>query len=111
MSYRRGDVLYGADPFKGEDDSRPWVVISNDSHPFHGAQYIVLGLTTKTWHNGLRSIDDDDWLDGGTPEPSSIIPWSVETLEHADVDFWQGRLARPLIDDCVDILVDYLQAD
>lgn len=108
MTYGRGDVVYGADPFKGEDYSRPWVIINNDAHPFHGDQYIVIGLTTKTWHDDLLSIDDEAWLDGGTPEPSKIIPWSVETLEHPDVDFWQGRLAVSVIDEAVDRLVGYL---
>lgn len=68
--------------------------ISNDTHPFHGEQYIVLGLTTKSWHDGLIGIDDKSWLDGGTPEPSRIIPWSVETLEHSDVDSGRAGWTR-----------------
>lgn len=34
----RCDVCYGADPFEGADYARPWVIISNESHPFQGEQ-------------------------------------------------------------------------
>lgn len=47
--YQRGDVVYGADPYKGDDAARPWLVLSNhEGRPFHGEQYITLSLTTKT---------------------------------------------------------------
>lgn len=108
MKYERCDVVYGADPFKGEHSSRPWLVISNDTHPFHGDQYIVLALTTKTWHQEFIPIAADDWVDGGTPKSSSVIPWSVETIEQADIDFWQGTLAESLVTEAVSTLASYV---
>jgi mRNA interferase MazF len=37
LIFERGDVVYGADPFKGEEDARPWLILSNhEGHPFHG---------------------------------------------------------------------------
>jgi mRNA-degrading endonuclease toxin of MazEF toxin-antitoxin module len=27
--FERGDVVYGDDPFKGEEDARPWLILSN----------------------------------------------------------------------------------
>ena len=27
--FERGDVVYGADPFKSEGDARPWLILSN----------------------------------------------------------------------------------
>lgn len=51
--YGPGDVVFGADPNKGDEAERPWIIISNhDGQPFHGDQYIALTLTTKSW---LRS--------------------------------------------------------
>ena len=48
--FKRGDVVYGEDPFKGAGDSRPWLILSNhEGRPFHGEQYIALTLTTKSW--------------------------------------------------------------
>jgi mRNA-degrading endonuclease toxin of MazEF toxin-antitoxin module len=97
MSFDRCDVVYGADPFKGEDYARPWLVISNETHPFHGEQYVVLALTTRTWHDGLVEIADDEWIEGGTPRSSRVVPWSVETLDHGEVDHWQGTLESPVV--------------
>ena len=52
--FERGDVVYGADPFKSTGAGRPWLVLSNsEGHPFHGEQYIALTLTSKSWMNGL----------------------------------------------------------
>ena len=65
MSLARGTIVYGDDPFKGEAASRPWVVISSPTMPFHGEQYIVLTLTTKTWYEERILIDDSDIVDEG----------------------------------------------
>ena len=101
MRIERGDVVYGADPFKSGNTARPWLVISNKTHPFDGEQYIVLALTTRTWHDGLIELRDTSWIEGGTPRSSSIIPWSIETLDHADGDHWQGTLDSEIVNDAV----------
>lgn len=47
--FERGDVVYGDDPFKGDEDARPWLILSNhEERPFHGEQYIALTLTSKS---------------------------------------------------------------
>nr|WP_165396994.1 hypothetical protein [Natrinema hispanicum] len=39
--FERGDVVYGDDPFKGDEDARPWLILSNhEERPFYGEQYI-----------------------------------------------------------------------
>jgi len=51
--FERGDVVYGDDPFKGGEDARPRLILSNhEGHPFHGDQYIALTLTSKSWMDG-----------------------------------------------------------
>ncbi len=108
MRYERGDVAYGVDPFKGTDAARPWLIISTDLHPFHGEQYIAVTLTTKTWYDERIALSKRDWIEGGTPNESSIVPWSVISIDHADLDFWQGRLRSSVVDDAVDSLTQYL---
>lgn len=108
--FERGDVVYGEDPFKGEEAARPWLILSNHrNRPFHGEQYIALTLTTKTWMEGLIEIPEASWIRGGTPADSRIVPWGVQSLNHEDIDFWQGRLDSELVDNAVTILVDELQ--
>jgi hypothetical protein len=108
--YEPGDVVYGADPYKGDSAARPWLLVSNHaSQPFHGEQYIGLSLTTKTWYDGLIDIDDDAWIHGGTPDESRLIPWAVQSIGRADIDHWQGRLADDVVETAIEALTAYLQ--
>jgi mRNA-degrading endonuclease toxin of MazEF toxin-antitoxin module len=108
--FERGDVVYGDDPFKRSEDARPWLVLSNhQGRPFHGEQYIALTLTSKSWMAGLIEIPEGSWLQGGTPVKSRIVPWGVQSIDHEDIDFWQGRLENDLVDTAVAALVDELQ--
>lgn len=108
--FEHGDVVYGDDPFKGEEDARPWVILSNhDGRPFHGEQYIALTLTSKSWMDGLIEIPETSWIRGGTPDESRIVPWGVQSIDQEEIDFWQGRLESDLVKKAVAALVDELQ--
>jgi mRNA-degrading endonuclease toxin of MazEF toxin-antitoxin module len=108
--FERGDVVYGDDPFKGEERARPWLVLSNhEGRPLHGEQYITLTLTSKSWMEGLIEIPEERWIRGGTPAESRIVPWSVQSIDRVDIDFWQGRLESALVDEAVAALVEELQ--
>lgn len=55
--FERGDIVCGDDPFKGEEDARPWLILSNhEGRPFHGEQCIALTLTSKSWMDGLIDV-------------------------------------------------------
>lgn len=109
-TFERGDVVYGADPFDGGGDARPWLVLSNhEGRPFHGDQYIAVTLTTKSWMDGLIAIPVESWLRGATPDESRVVPWGVQSIDHQDIDFWQGRLDGGLVDEVVAALVEELQ--
>ncbi|SDK12104.1 hypothetical protein SAMN05216226_1203 [Halovenus aranensis] len=108
--FERGDVVYGDDPFKGEEDARPWLILSNhEGRPFHGEQYIALTLTSKSWLDGLIDIPEESWLCGGTPDESQVVTWGVQSIGQEDIDFWQGRLADELVDNVTNALVDELR--
>jgi len=108
--FERGDVVYGDDPFKGQEAARPWLVLSNhEGRPFYGDQYIVLTLTSKSWMEGLIDIPEESWLRGGIPEVSRIVPWGVQSIDSDDIDFWQGRLGDDLVEKAVTGLVDELR--
>lgn len=109
-TYVPGDVVYGADPYKGDEDARPWLVISNHiGQPFHGEQYIALSLTTRTWLEELIEIGETDWIYGGTPEDSRIIPWAIQSIGHDDIDYWQGRIADDLLNVATESFIRYLR--
>ena len=107
--YEPGDVVYGGDPFKGEDGAHPWLVVSNhENRPFHGEQYIALTLTTRSWMDDLIEIPEEAWLRGGTPRRSRIVPWGIQSLDADDVERWQGTIERQLLKRAVDAFVDEL---
>ena len=109
--FERGDVVYGDDPFKGEEDARPWLILANhEGRPFYGEQYIALTLTSKSWMDGLIDIPRENWLRGGVPNVSRIVPWGVQSIDHDDIDFWQGRLDGDLVDEAVVALVEELHS-
>ena len=108
--YEPGDVVFGDDPFKGEVAARPWLVVTNhEGRPFHGDQYVALTLTTRSWLDGLVEIPDEAWVRGGTPEPSRVVPWGVQSLDADDVDRWQGTVESWVVTDAVDELVEKLR--
>jgi mRNA interferase MazF len=111
--FERDDVVYGDDPFKGERDARPWIILSNhEGRPFHGDQYIALTLTSKSWMDGLIDIPGESWLRGGIPDESRIVLWGVQSIVREDIDFWQGRLDSDLWESLiVAIIVDLLDRD
>lgn len=108
--FERGDVVYGDDPFKAEEDARPWLILSNhEGRPFHGEQYIVLTLTSKSWMDGLIDIPEESWLRGGAPDQSRVVPWGVQSISREDIDFWLGRLAVDVVDNATIALVSELR--
>ena len=48
--------------------------------------------------DGLIEIQEESWRRGGTPSKGRIAPWGVQSIDHEDIDFWQGRLDSDLVD-------------
>jgi len=109
MSWERGDVVVATDPFRDDESAgRPFLVVSTDETPFHGEQYIALALTTRTWHDERIPLEDAHWMDGGAPESSSIMPWSVNAVRTEWVNYRQGTLHEDVVDRAVERVVTYL---
>jgi mRNA interferase MazF len=76
--FERGDVVYGDDPFKGEENARPWIILSNhEGRPFYGDQYISLTLTSKSWMDGLIEIPETSWIRGGTSTSGKAVSTAI----------------------------------
>ncbi|TMT80433.1 type II toxin-antitoxin system PemK/MazF family toxin [Haloterrigena sp. H1] len=143
MEFERGDVVWGVDPFKQDSDldsessrddggvaPRPWLIISTDSVPFHPEQYLCLTLTTRTWHDESTPLSAESWVEGGAPERSSIMPWSISAIQHrfldttgdlvarldsipdddVPADGYQGQLTKEVTAEATQQVVNYLEA-
>lgn len=109
MKYERGDVVEAGDPFDEEKPSQPFVIVNTAAHPFDGEQYIAVTLTTRTWYEETVPLSEDDFLDGGLPKRSYLVPWGVVSLSHDDILDWFGRVANSPIDETIDQLSRYLR--
>ena len=107
MSYERGEVGWGPDPFKSTEAPRPWLICNNDDHPFGDEEYVTVTLTT-TPHDETVPITDEDWVDGGMPRQSYASPWSVASPKHAALVRRQGRLRESFVQRVVAELESYL---
>jgi len=110
MKYDRGDVVFGVDPFDNGKNARPWLIVSDDSHPFYGEQYVALTLTSKTWYDDGFALRDRDWIRGGMPENSKVMTWGFGSPSHDDLDRdrWQGTLEATVVDSCVERAMGYI---
>ena len=75
--YDRGSVVVASDPF-GNTPRRPYLVLSNKTHPFAGEQYIAIGITTKEYDESIPLAGT--FLEGGLNHESFLSPWAVVSL-------------------------------
>lgn len=113
--YGVGDVVWTVDPFKlGGDVSRMFAIVTTETQPFRGKQFVGVTLTT-TDHWISHPLSDKHWELGGTPEPTWILPLSIHSprtsqiqapLDYDNIsDPWQGRLTEDFMNKVVDEIV------
>jgi hypothetical protein len=96
MKYSQGEVWWGPAPHKSNSAYRPWLVISDDTHPFASEESIVVALTTQQHPAGI-AVREDDWISGGADKDPFISPWYVTNMKHRDIDNLQGVLSDSII--------------
>jgi mRNA-degrading endonuclease toxin of MazEF toxin-antitoxin module len=94
--YERGDVVWHPAPFR--DGGRPFVILSDDGHPFYGEEYVVIGVTTTERERAV-ALTPDTWSEGEAPKSSWASPWYVLTVKHATISDRLGRLTNEATDD------------
>lgn len=97
-TFERGDVAWHPAPSKDDPDAgRPFVVLSDDRHPFDGEEYLVAALTTVPRPEALP-VAETEWVNGGTPRDSYVSPWYVMSLKRANFDAGIGTLRETTVD-------------
>ena len=109
MQSEQGDVVRSVDPFKlGENSQRPWLIVSNDSHPFGEEQFVAVAVSTKEYEDSI-ALEPDVWSVGGVPQRSFVSPWAVHSPRIEDLVAWQGCVTDEFVSDVVTALETYLQ--
>lgn len=105
----RGHVLWAADPF--EIDSaveRPLIVLSNDTHPFHGEQWIAAAVSTTPRPQALE-ITDESWAHGTLPQRSHAYPWAVISPRIEHIDYVIGSVTDTFVAEVVTEVSRYIE--
>lgn len=105
-AYTRGAVVKGPD-LLGDHDSRPYVCLSDGSHPFHDEEALYAAVTT-TRRAVAIPLGDDDFASGDLPRESYVNPWTVVVIRHADIEKEEGRLVETTTEKIAEEAAGYL---
>ena len=106
----RGTVLWASDPFKPDSGAeRPLVVLSDDTHPFHGEQWIAVAVSTTARRRALE-LTEDDWTAGSLPQRSYAYPWAVLSPRLEQADYVLGNTADEFVNELTDEVQGYISA-
>lgn len=107
--FERGHVVLAPDPFEtDEETTRPWVIVNDESHPFDKKQYIVMGLTTRTWYDERIPLEADDYRHRAAPRDSAIVPHAIASLKPVLMTDYICRIRDEPLDRAVESLTQYL---
>lgn len=84
------------------------MIVDNEDQPFHGEQYVVMGLTTRTWYEERIPLTEEDYVDRKAPKDSSIVPHSVLSVQPEMITDYVCEVRKGKVDEGVDKLVEYL---
>lgn len=90
-AFQRGNVVWHPAPFKSQPSERPFLILSDTTHPFHGSEYAVVGLT-RTDRPQAVELDRTAWELGDPGEESYASPWYVFTIKHDNIIRPKGAL-------------------
>jgi mRNA-degrading endonuclease toxin of MazEF toxin-antitoxin module len=107
MKVSRGDVIIGPD-FIGGNNRRPFVVISNENHPFSSEECLVVLITTTERQESI-SLPEEKFKQGELPKESYASPWTVTTLKTSAVQEKIGKLNSDTLREISDQVTTYIQ--
>lgn len=101
MAHSQGAVVVGTDPFGG-NQTRPYLVLSNSTHPFHGEEYLA-ALVTTTERNTAVPLAGE-YVEGRLPYESYVNPWNLLTLKNTAVEKRVAQASDTVVATTVDEL-------
>lgn len=105
MAHSQGAVVVGTDPFGG-NQARPYLVLSNSTHPFHGEEYLAALVTTTRRDTTVPLAGE--YVEGQLPYESYVNPWNLLTLKDTAVGKRVAQASDTVITTTVDELTGYV---
>ncbi len=109
MNLEQGDVVIGPD-FIGGNRRRPFIVISNNEHPFSQEEYLVV-LVTTTEREEAIPLPEEKFLEGKLPKKSFASPWTVTTLKTDLIQERLGKLRKESLEEITSRLNEYISTN
>ena len=94
----RGSVVVASDPF-GNTPRRPYLIVSDESHPFAGEQYIAIGISTTEYDESIPLVGA--FIEGRLDRASFVAPWAVVSIRAETIDRPVARIATAVTNEAV----------
>lgn len=108
--YQKRDVFWAPDPFRRGSNPRLWLVLTADTLPFPGEEYLCAALTTSDLSANHKV--GDDWVTGRNPTKTSYCsPWVIGTVKHRAVANPQGQITMAFTDRMIDRCEEFLHRE
>jgi len=105
VAYAQGAIVVGADPFGGSQQ-RPYLVLSNTTHPFHGTEYLAALVTTTERAQAVPLAGA--YAEGQLPYESYVNPGNILTLKETAIEKRVAQATVDVVASTVDELTAYV---
>lgn len=109
MKTNQGDVVIGPD-FIGGNSRRPFIVISNENHPFKDQECLVV-LVTTTERKEAIPLPDKKFKNGKLPKESYASPWTITMLKNSVIQEKLGEVKPQTVKQIIEEINIYIQTD
>lgn len=107
MKVKQGDVIIGPD-FIGGNSRRPFVVVSNEEHPFNDEECLVVLITTTEREEAVP-LPEEKFEEGKLPKESYASPWTITTLKTNVIQERVGKLETRTMEEITKQVTEYIQ--
>lgn len=107
MAYKHGSVVVAEDPYKPAN--RPFLVVSNSTRPYYGADYTLAVITTTGFEEAVQ-VNSNDVTEGHlNVYPSYVKPWSLHEFEHAEIDRRVAQVSDTILRQVADAAYGFMK--
>lgn len=92
--FQRGHVVWVE--WLNHAESRPFLILSDESYPSQGEEYLGVPLSTDEQDNAVQ-IRPEEWETGGLDRPSFALHWRVQTIPHEAIERGIGELSAEAV--------------
>lgn len=107
MAYKHGSIVVAEDPYKPAN--RPFLVVSNSTRPYYGADYTLAVITTSEFDEAVQ-VNSSDVTEGHLKSyPSYVKPWALHEFEHGEIERRVGQVSDTILRHVADAAYGFME--